>query len=406
MNIMPLINLSLSGDLPPEQLKQIAVTQIVPELTKVDGVLRVDTEGGDKDQVVITPDPDKMTRYGVSMAQIAGLLGTSYSSLSDVENTSLGIDSVKLSDVATVSKSPPPLSAITRTNGHPSVGISVAKTESAIPWKPPNAVNAKVAELEGKLGNGVTISTIFDQSDFIKASINQLWEKAIIGAVLAILVVFLFLWAVRASLITAISIPLSVFIGFLCMRLTGVTLNLLTLSAMTIAVGRLIDDSIVMVEVIFRRIRRGESFKEAAIGGAKEIANSDYHRHAGYRSYLHTIDVRRRHRGRDVHPLCPDSNFRHAGITTGGIDADSSPIPISRQCQTKINYDKGQLVPENLCQSAKMDARTPCYRGGDCHRAADRQYGAPFDNRHFFHVRLDGRSDHHHQYRPAGECGN
>jgi len=272
MNILPLMNLSLSGDLPPEQLKQIAVTQIVPELTKVEGVLRVDTEGGDKDQVVIAPDPDKMNRYGVSMAQIAGLLGTGYSSLNEIENTSLGLDSVKLSGVAMVSKSPPPLSAITRTNGKPSVGISVVKTEAANTVETANAINAKVAELKGKLSSGVTISTIFDQSDFIKASINQLWEKAIIGGVLAILVVFLFLWAVRASLITAISIPLSLLIGFFCMSLTGITLNILTLMAMALAVGRLIDDSIVMVEIIFRRIRRGENFKEAAIGGAREVA--------------------------------------------------------------------------------------------------------------------------------------
>lgn len=272
MNIMPLINLSLSGNLPQEQLKQIAETQIVPELTKIEGVLRVDTEGGDKDQIIISPDPDKMNQYGISIAQIAGLLGTSYSSLNEVENTSFGIDSVKLSDVATVKQSPLPSSAIIRTNGKPSVGISVTKTETANTVETADAINAKLAELEEKLSNGVTISAIFDQSDFIKASINQLWEKAIIGAVLAILVVFFFLWAVRASLITAISIPLSVFIGFLCMRLTGVTLNLLTLSAVTIAVGRLIDDSIVMVEVVFRRIRRGENFKEAAIGGAKEVA--------------------------------------------------------------------------------------------------------------------------------------
>ncbi len=272
MNIMPLMNLSLSGDLPLEQLKQIADAQIVPELIKVEGVLRVDTEGRAKDQVVISPDPDKMNQYGISMAQIVGLLGTSYSSLVDVKNTSLGINSVKLSDVTTVSQSPPPLSIITRTNGKASVGISVAKMESANTVETANAVNAKVAQLQATLGNNGTISTIFDQSDFIKTSINQLWEKAVVGAVLAILVVFLFLLAVRASLITAISIPLSVFIAFLCMRLTGVTLNLLTLSALAIAVGRLIDDSIVMLEVVFRRIRRGENFKDAAIGGAREVA--------------------------------------------------------------------------------------------------------------------------------------
>jgi HAE1 family hydrophobic/amphiphilic exporter-1 len=272
MNIMPLINLSLSGDLPPEQLKQIAIAQIVPELSGIEGVLRVDVEGGEKDQIVVSPDPEKMNQYGISMAQIAGLIGTDYSSLSEVENTSLGTDGVILSNVATVNQSPPPLSAITRTNGHPSVGIAITKTDSANTVETADAVNAKIAELQGKLGDGVTVNTIFDQSDFINANISQLEEKAVIGGVLAILVVFFFLWAVRASLITAISIPLSIFIGFLCMRFTGITLNILTLSAMAIAVGRLIDDSIVMVEVIYRRMKRGENFKEAAIEGAKEIA--------------------------------------------------------------------------------------------------------------------------------------
>ena len=272
MNMMPLIILNLSGDLPPEQLKQIAEEKIVPELTKIDGVLRVDIEGGEKDQIVVSPDPDKMVQYGVSLSQLAGFLTNEYSSLSEVENTIISTDGVKLSDVATVTKSPPPLSAITRTNGKPCVGIAITKTESSNTVETAKAINAKLAELQETLGSNVIIDTTFDQSDFINASVTQLWEKAIIGAVLAILVVFLFLWAVRASLITAISIPLSLFIGFLCMRLSGVTLNLLTLSAVTIAIGRLIDDSIVMIEIIYRRIKRGENFKDAAIGGAKEIA--------------------------------------------------------------------------------------------------------------------------------------
>ena len=402
MNILPLMNLSLSGDLPPEQLKQIAVTQIVPELTKVEGVLRVDTEGGDKDQVVISPDPDKMNQYGISMAQIAGLLGTGYSSLSDIENTSLGTDNVKLSDIATVSKSPPPLSAITRTNGRPSVGISVVKTESANTVETANAINAKVAELKGKLGNGVTISTIFDQSDFIKASINQLWEKAVIGGVLAILVVFLFLWAVRASLITAISIPLSLFIGFLCMRLTGITLNILTLMAMALAVGRLIDDSIVMVEVIFRRLRRGENFKEAAIGGAKEVATPITTATLATVAIFIPLMFVGGIVGEIFIPFALTVTFAMLASLLVALMLIPALSRLVGKRQTETSYDTGQLVPENLCQGAKMDARTPCYRGGDCRRAVDRQYGAPFGNRHFFHVRLNGRSDHHHQYRPAG----
>jgi HAE1 family hydrophobic/amphiphilic exporter-1 len=272
MNIMPLVYLSLSGDMPSEEVKQIADTQIIPALSQVKGVLRLDTEGGDRDQIVISPDPNKMNLYGISMAQIAGFLGTGYSSLSEVENTPLGTGGIILSDIATVNQSPPPSSSITRTNGSPSVSISIVKTESANTVDTADAINAKVAELQAELGDGVTITTIIDQSDFINASINELIEKALVGGALAILVVFLFLWAVRASLITAISIPFSIFFGFLCMYLTGITINLFTLSAMTIAVGRLIDDSIVMVEVIYRRIRGGESFKDAAIGGAKEVA--------------------------------------------------------------------------------------------------------------------------------------
>ncbi|MBN1367592.1 MAG: efflux RND transporter permease subunit [Dehalococcoidales bacterium] len=272
MNMLPLMSLGFSGDLPQEQLKQIAVTEIIPELSKIDGVLRVDIEGGDQEQIVISPDPARMNQYGVSIAQIAGLLEFNYSSLDDVENTPLGAENIFLSDVASVSKTLPPSSSISRIDGQPSINITVSKTEDANTVEVAEAVNARIAELQENLKDGIIISPIFDQSDYIKANISQLQEKAIIGGILAIVVVFFFLWTVRASLITAISIPLSVFIGFLCMRLTGTTINLLTLSAMTIAVGRLIDDSIVIVEVIYRRMRRGENFKEAAIGGAKEIA--------------------------------------------------------------------------------------------------------------------------------------
>ena len=223
--------------------------------------------------MIVTPDPAKMNQHGVSMAQIAGLLSPSYSSLSGVEATALGPGDLRLGDVASVSKGPPPQSAIARTDGKPSIGISVTKDEKANTVEVANRVAATIEEMRGQVGDGMEITTIFDQSNFIKSSVNQLWEKAIVGGALAILIVFVFLWAVRASLITAISIPLSVLIGFLCMRLAGITINILTLSAMSIAVGRLIDDSIVMVEVIFRRRQRGESFRDAAIGGAREVAN-------------------------------------------------------------------------------------------------------------------------------------
>lgn len=273
MSMLPLVVLSLSGNLTPDQLKQVADTQIVPALQGLKGVLNVETEGGDKEQVVISPDPAKMNEFGISMSQIVSLLTPQYTSLSQIGNTSMGADGVMLRDIAEVGQGPAPGTIVTRTNGQPSVTITVMKQADANTVDVANAVLAKAKEINGNLGNGVKLDTTFTQSDFIQSSINDLRDKALIGAALAIVVVFLFLTAVRASLVTAISIPLSLLIGFLAMRAFGLTINLLTLSAMSIAVGRLIDDSIVMVEVIYRRLQRGEDFREAAIGGAKEIAN-------------------------------------------------------------------------------------------------------------------------------------
>jgi len=273
LSVMPLVVLSLSGDLPPDQLKQVADTQILPALQGVKGVLNVDTEGGEKEQVVIAPDPAKMNEYGISMSQIVALLAPESTSLSEIENTPIGTDGVVLGDIAEVDQGPAPGTVVTRTNGKPSLTITVMKKADANTVDVAHAVLDKAKEINGNLGNGIKLDTTYSQSDFIERSINDLRDKALIGGALAIVVVFLFLTAVRASLVTAISIPLSLLVGFLAMRAFGITINIATLTAMSIAVGRLIDDSIVMVEVIYRRLQRGEGFREAAINGAREIAN-------------------------------------------------------------------------------------------------------------------------------------
>jgi HAE1 family hydrophobic/amphiphilic exporter-1 len=161
-----------------------------------------------------------------------------------------------------------------RTNGEDSLSISAFKKPDANTVDVANAVVDKAGEINGKLsaGGSPQLLTVFDQSEYIERGISDLTRSGLIGAALAIIVIFLLLMAWRASLITAISIPLSILIGFLIMYLAGITINLLTLSAMAIAVGRVIDDSIVLLEVIYRRRQQGESFKEAAINGAKEVA--------------------------------------------------------------------------------------------------------------------------------------
>ncbi len=271
LDMLPTKILSVSGNLTPDELRSITEEKIVPALIEVEGVLRVEVEGGAREHIVVNPDPDLMNQFGVSMAQIAASIPGLSTSFEEVASAPLN-EGVVLEDIAEINKGPTPASMVTRFNGNPSIGISIFKEEEANIVEVADNIAAMLDETGQNIPEGVLLSTVLDQSDFIKDSIDELWQKAITGGLLAIAIVFIFLRAVRSSLLAAMSVPLSVLVAFLCMYVSGITINILTLSGISIAIGRLIDDSIVMVEVIYRRRQMGESFKDAALGGAKEVA--------------------------------------------------------------------------------------------------------------------------------------
>ncbi len=275
MDIVPVVFASLSGDISTVELRDVASSQIVPRLEAIDGVYSVEVIGGEE-QAIVQLDIDKLNQAGISFTQIAALLSNrEYDSLTELENTPIGLSpaaQITLQDIGSVTISPASGTAITRTNGQPSIAISVTKDPSANTVDVANSIAAELDKINHELGSNLKLTIVLDQSDYIEQSISELYREAIVGAILAIIVIFVFLMAFRASLITAISIPLSVLIGFLAMRLWGLTVNLLTLSAMAIAVGRVVDDAIVILEVIFRHMKQGESFKEAAINGSAEVA--------------------------------------------------------------------------------------------------------------------------------------
>jgi HAE1 family hydrophobic/amphiphilic exporter-1 len=272
-NLMPLVILSLGGDLPPDELQDMAINEIVPRLETIEGVSHVGVEGGSPENVLVNPSPEKMSEHGITVAQIATILSTQeYNSMDEIKNTAMGTDTLTLGDVAEVRLGPPPGTALSRNNGKPSVSIMVMKDLEANTVEVANAVVAEAEKVKGTLGDNVELLTVLDQSEYIEDSISDLARNALIGFALAAIVVFLFLMAFRASLVTALSIPLSIIFAILVMRYVGITVNILTLSALAIAVGRLIDNSIVVSEVIYRRMQQGEAFKEAALGGVKEVA--------------------------------------------------------------------------------------------------------------------------------------
>ena len=273
INMMPVVMVSLTGDMLPSQLEELAVTEIIPRLETIEGVYHVGVDGGSNKQALVNLEAEKMNAAGISMSQVAAILASKeYGSLNQLENATLGTDTLKLSDIAEVNLGLPPGTSVSRTNGQTSVTVSVMKEAEANTVTVANAVVDELESLQKTLGNDVRLITILDQSEYIETSIGDLARNALIGFVLAVIVVFFFLMAFRASLVTAISIPLSLLVGFLAMRFLGITINLLTLSAVAIVVGRVIDNSIVVLEVIYRRMQQGEAFREAALNGAREVA--------------------------------------------------------------------------------------------------------------------------------------
>jgi multidrug efflux pump subunit AcrB len=165
----------------------------------------------------------------------------------------------------------PPATTILRTNSNPSLGISVNKTRDANTVAVVHRVEDALDELEGEIP-GVRFDTVFEQAGFIEESISGVVREGALGALFAVIVILVFLnFSVRSTLVSAVSIPLSVFVAFALLNWQGLTLNMMTLGGMAVAIGRVIDDSIVVLENIYRHIQRGEDLKEAVIVGAGDV---------------------------------------------------------------------------------------------------------------------------------------
>lgn len=179
-----------------------------------------------------------------------------------------------IGDVAKVTYDYAPVTTISRVNGQEALSVSITKTQEGNTVSVSHGVQDKISELKKKLGTDITVVTIFDQAPFVEKSLEQLSTEGLLGLGFAILIILLFLLSVRSTLVTAISIPTSVLITFIGLNSLGYSLNLLTLSALTIAIGRVVDDSIVVIENINRHLSYGEPKKKAVLGAVKEVSGA------------------------------------------------------------------------------------------------------------------------------------
>ncbi|HEX9087232.1 MAG TPA: efflux RND transporter permease subunit, partial [Arthrobacter sp.] len=179
-----------------------------------------------------------------------------------------------IGSVADVSITEDARTSITRTNGKETLALSVTKKPEGDTVAISHAVKDSIPQLEAELGSNARFTPIFDQAPFIEKSIKDLTTEGLLGLGFAVGVILVFLMSVRATLVTAVSIPLSLLITFIGLSATGYSLNILTLGALTIAIGRVVDDSIVVIENIKRHLSYGEAKITAIQTSIREVAGA------------------------------------------------------------------------------------------------------------------------------------
>ena len=294
---IPAIVLAASGGTGETDLAATLERTVVPELTAIHGVRDVTVTGTRRQQVVITPSRNKILRFGVAPAAITGLLqangvsvpagsvadgtrslnvqvGTPIRSLQELRGLYVkaahGV--VKLGDIATVESKLATATSYTRTGGVYSLGIAVTSAPDGNPVQISHDVRDRLAAL--RAASGAKLTVVVDQAPYVEKSIGSLTTEGLLGLLTAVIVILVFLLSIRSTLVTAVSIPLSVLIALIGLWIGDYSLNLLTLGALTIAVGRVVDDSIVVLENIQRHLGYGEEKLDAIRAGVREVAGA------------------------------------------------------------------------------------------------------------------------------------
>ncbi|NBW73398.1 MAG: efflux RND transporter permease subunit, partial [Microbacteriaceae bacterium] len=208
-----------------------------------------------------------------SKGQITVEVGTPVESIAQLKTLPLN-GMLTLGDVADITYDPAPITSISRVDGKPALAIAITKTQEGNTVSISQAIKPLEKELIEKLGGNVIVKETFNQAPFIEKSIADLVKEGGLGLTFAIIIILIFLTSWRSTLVTAISIPTSLLVAFIGLSGFGYSLNLFTLSALTIAIGRVVDDSIVVIENINRHLSYGEEKLEAILNAVREVAGA------------------------------------------------------------------------------------------------------------------------------------
>lgn len=287
---------------------------VVPDLKNIEGVSQVTVDGVQDRIVAVTPDDKKLAAAGLTSQALGQALeaggtsvpagsfaedgrsktvqvGAGFSSVRQIKDLRIApaagaegagpgagagrpAEAVRLGDVATVKEESATPTSLTRTNGKPSLAVRVTMDQDGSAVDISDAVKDQLPEIRQDLGKGAAVTVVSDQGPAVSKSIESLTTEGLLGLAMAVIVILVFLLSLRSTLVTAVSIPLSVVITLIVLWTGDLSLNMLTLGALTIAIGRVVDDSIVVLENIKRHLGYGEERREAILSAVKEVSGA------------------------------------------------------------------------------------------------------------------------------------
>ncbi|SCE34656.1 efflux RND transporter permease subunit, partial [Streptomyces sp. OspMP-M43] len=305
---IPTVVLAVTSDKDQQVLADQLDRTVVPALQDIEGVGQVTVDGVRDLQVSVVPDDKKLAGAGLDAGTLAQALqsggatvpagafsesgksrtiqvGGAYTSLQQIEDLQVVAknpagagdrpgEPVRLGDVAEVKQEPSTAVSITRTNGRPSLAVMATMDKDGSAVAISDAVKDKLPDLRKDLGEGAELTVVSDQGPAVSKSISGLTTEGALGLVFAVVVILVFLASIRSTLVTAVSIPLSIVLALIVLWTRDLSLNMLTLGALTIAIGRVVDDSIVVLENIKRHLGYGEERHAAIINAVKEVAGA------------------------------------------------------------------------------------------------------------------------------------